>query len=209
MKLPPRNECYELGTLMVPMVLPDPQAVQQAFTRGELDSPFWSRVWPSARALGRYLVREPGLVRGKRVLEIAAGLGLPSIVAARLGAQVHCTEAEPLALEWIEASARANEIELEVTAWSWDRQDPLPACDVLLLSDVNYEPAAFEALHALLRSVLAQGSTVLLSTPQRLMAKDFIAGWLAYAVHQETLIIEQEGSEVPITLLQLRADRRA
>jgi predicted nicotinamide N-methyase len=203
MNLPARNECFELGTMMVPMILPDPQAVQQAFTWGELGSPFWSRVWPSARALGQYLVRDPDLVRGKRVLEIAAGLGLPSIVAARLGAQVHCTEAELLALEWIQASARANEIELEVSTWNWDHQDPPPACDVLLLSDVNYELAAFARLNALLQEVLHRGVTVLLSTPQRLMARPFIEGLLDQVRLQETFLIQHQGSEVAVSILLL------
>lgn len=41
-------------------------------------------MWPAAVILSRLLCRHPELVRGRRVLEIGAGLGLAGLVAARL-----------------------------------------------------------------------------------------------------------------------------
>lgn len=41
-------------------------------------------MWPAAVILSRLLCRRPELVRGRRVLEIGAGLGLAGLVAARL-----------------------------------------------------------------------------------------------------------------------------
>jgi predicted nicotinamide N-methyase len=44
-------------------------------------------MWPSAVVLSQWLVTNPSVVRGKRVLEIGAGCGLTGLVAARLQKQ--------------------------------------------------------------------------------------------------------------------------
>src|SRR3954453_20088444 len=49
--------------------------------------PYWARLWPSGRALGRAVADGPAL-DGRRVLELGCGLGLPSIAAARRGGEV-------------------------------------------------------------------------------------------------------------------------
>lgn len=41
-------------------------------------------MWPAAVILSRLLCRDPNLVRGRRVLEVGAGLGLAGLVAARI-----------------------------------------------------------------------------------------------------------------------------
>ncbi len=202
MNLPARLETYSIGDLVIQVVVPDPREVQKAFASGRLISPYWTQVWPAARALAQFLAARPELVRGRRVLEIAAGLGLPSLVAARLGASVHCTEGEPSAIEWIEASARVNDLSnLEASVWNWDGELPPPACDLLLLSDVNYDRSAFDRLNALLAAMLEKGITILLATPQRLLARPFVEGVVQFAQHQETSWIGHGGKQVAITLL--------
>ena len=44
-------------------------------------------LWPSATILSRWLIKNSEILRGKRVLEIGAGVGLVGIVSASLGAQ--------------------------------------------------------------------------------------------------------------------------
>ena len=50
------------------------------------------QVWPAARMLGEWIVQQPeaALGKGQTVLELAAGLGVPGILSAKLGAgKVH------------------------------------------------------------------------------------------------------------------------
>jgi hypothetical protein len=47
-------------------------------------------VWPASVALARLLAHCPSLVRGKRVLEIGAGLGLVGVAAMGAGASEVC-----------------------------------------------------------------------------------------------------------------------
>src|SRR5688572_33367426 len=44
---------------------------------------FRSQVWPSAIALSEFIVSNQQLVHNKNILELGAGLGLPSLVASK------------------------------------------------------------------------------------------------------------------------------
>eukprot|EP00960_Hanusia_phi_P019905 587452-Hanusia_phi.AAC.7 len=43
-------------------------------------------IWPSAVFLAQYIFENPQLVRGKKVLELGAGVGLPGLACGKLGA---------------------------------------------------------------------------------------------------------------------------
>jgi predicted nicotinamide N-methyase len=50
-------------------------------------------LWNGGQWLARYLFDNPQMVKGKRVIELGAGAGLPSLVAWKLGAEwVTCTD---------------------------------------------------------------------------------------------------------------------
>ncbi|GFZ50910.1 Protein N-methyltransferase NNT1 [Saitozyma sp. JCM 24511] len=50
--------------------------------------PLWGHyLWNTAKVLSTYLLRHTGLIQGNSVLELGAGAGLPSIIAALAGAQ--------------------------------------------------------------------------------------------------------------------------
>jgi predicted nicotinamide N-methyase len=73
--------------------------------------PYWARVWPSAVALAECLLRRPELVRGRRVADVGAGLGVAGIAAALAGAhEVVLLDREPLALECARLSAEATAV---------------------------------------------------------------------------------------------------
>src|ERR671910_646834 len=68
---------------------------------------------PSHAALGGDALRRAGLRPGMRFLDVAAGSGALSLLAARLGAQVLSTDVSPLMLERLEARAREERLDLE------------------------------------------------------------------------------------------------
>ena len=75
---------------------------------GDAD-PYWCRPWPSGLALGALLLREPGLVRGRRVLDLGCGAGVAGIAAALAGAaEVVLADRDPAAAECAALSARAS-----------------------------------------------------------------------------------------------------
>ena len=60
--------------------------------------PYGVVLWPAAIALAHELATRVDAFRGKRVLELGAGTGLPGVVAASLGARVVQTDRSELAL---------------------------------------------------------------------------------------------------------------
>ena len=76
--------------------------------------PYWAELWPSGVALARSSRRST--LRGRRVLELGCGLGLPSLAAALRGADVLATDWAEDAIELLRANAERNGIALRVGA---------------------------------------------------------------------------------------------
>jgi predicted nicotinamide N-methyase len=102
--------------------------------------PFWSVLWRSGKALAREVAGMK--LEGRRVLELGCGLGAPSLAAARGGAIVLATDADPDALELLERNARGNGLSLDTMLVEWSDTDELVArgpFDLVLAADVLYE----------------------------------------------------------------------
>ena len=106
----------EIGGLALSLVHP-PDAEElideEAFEHEEF-LPYWAELWPSAVALARALGERE--LEGSRVLELGCGLALPSIVAARRGAEVVATDWSPDALTFASRNAARNGVELDTLA---------------------------------------------------------------------------------------------
>ncbi len=126
--------------------LPDDHEVQWAPL-----APYWAVLWRSGVALARELAGAD--LRGKRVVELGCGLGVPSIAAARAGAEVLATDASAEALELLARNAEANGASIETARVDWDTPDELVArgpFDLALGADVLYERASVALLLGLL-----------------------------------------------------------
>jgi predicted nicotinamide N-methyase len=103
-------------------------------------APYWSVLWRSGMALARELDGED--LRGLRVVELGCGLAVPSIAAARGGAEVIATDGDIDALGLVSRNAEANGVELETAAVDWADPDELVdrgPFDLVLCSDILYE----------------------------------------------------------------------
>jgi predicted nicotinamide N-methyase len=167
--------------------VPDSLALQKEFTKQlqqepSTPAPYWAQVWPSAYALCEFIASQPHWLQNKTVLELAAGLGLPSLLAAQIATEVTCSDYIPEAVELMQQSIHENQLEnINAILIDWNQLPNDLSIDVLLLSDINYEPKAFETIFNVIISFLEKGITIILSTPQRLMAKPFIDKLLPYS----------------------------
>lgn len=136
--------------------------------------PFWAKIWPSAIALSDFLKTEPDWITGKRVLEIGAGIGLPSFTMATHAAEMiisdHSADAVLLINKNIQYLGLSN---VTAKCLDWNHFPVDCKADLVLLSDINYAPDQFESLQRLIRNFMVQGTTLILSTPHRIMVTPF------------------------------------
>ena len=135
--------------------LPDDGEVQWAPI-----APYWAVLWRSGVALARELARLPDeALRDLRIVELGCGLGVPSLLAARAGAKVLATDAEPDALALLERNASENGLELQTMPVEWARPQRLierGPFDLVLAADVLYEQTAVDQLRSLMPRLAAQ-----------------------------------------------------
>jgi predicted nicotinamide N-methyase len=148
-------------------VVPLWEATEEELARQGLPPPFWAFAWAGGQALARYLLDHPEIVRGKRVLDFAAGSGLQGIAAKLAGAaSVEAAEIDAFACAACRLNAAANGVEVAVTG------DDIvgsanPGWDVVLAGDVCYERPAAERIVAWLRSLASERCLVLMGDPGR------------------------------------------
>ena len=147
---------------------------EEAFDADEF-MPYWAELWPSGVALARVVAEQD--LAGARVLELGAGLGLPSLAAAVRGAQVLATDWAEEAVALLRENAAANGIALRAERVRWDDPGPLLAdapWDVVLGADLLYEDRNATLLLELLPRL---GGDILLADPGRPAAAAFLARW--------------------------------
>jgi predicted nicotinamide N-methyase len=153
-----------------------PEESAQLPDRGPVEwapiAPYWSVLWRSGVALARELDREE--LDGKRVVELGCGLGVPSLVAARAGADVLATDGDSEALELLTRNAQANDLQVETATIDWADAGALVArgpFDLALAADVLYEPESVDLLLALFPRLAPKA---LLAVPGRPEADRFV-----------------------------------
>jgi predicted nicotinamide N-methyase len=134
-----------------------------------LDPPYWAFCWPGGQAIARYLLDNPTLVEGRRVIDLAAGSGVSSLAAARAGAaSVVANDIDALSLIAARLNARANYLAVEVSLEDWlAGPEGAPDAEVVIAGDVCYERDMSTRALAWLRGHARLGRMVLLGDPGR------------------------------------------
>jgi len=148
--------------------------------------PYWADLWPSGVALASELAELD--LTGARILELGAGLSLPSLIALARGAHALATDWYPVALAFARANAAAAGLgvldTLEVD-WS-DPPGELFArgpFDLIIGADVAYERRHAAQLARLFAGAAEASTSLLIADPRRPDADDLVstlvgAGWV-------------------------------
>jgi predicted nicotinamide N-methyase len=154
-----------------------------------LPPPYWAFAWAGGQALARYVLDHPDLVRGRRVLDLAAGSGLVAIAAAKAGAApVVAADIDRFAEAAVALNADANGVYVEIVLQDMlEQRPPLgQRYDAILVGDLFYERDTAARALAFLERHTALGTQVLIGDPGR-----------AYLPRQR--LVQQAEYAVPVT----------
>jgi len=165
------------------------EATEATLTQMNLPPPYWAFAWAGGQALTRFLIDHPDWVKGKRVLDFAAGSGLSAIGAAKAGAALtQAAEIDDFAIAAIALNARANNVAIDLV-----REDLIgdePRWDVVLAGDVCYERPMAEKVIAWFRALAGRGVAILMGDPGRAYLPQ--SGLLELARYQVPTSLELE-----------------
>jgi predicted nicotinamide N-methyase len=166
--------------------------------------PFWAKLWPSSIALHDLLKNHPHLIQNKHVLEIGAGIGLPSLMLAPITKSIQISDYDKEAVSLIQKNIEHLQLQnAEAFQLDWKNVPENLNAEVILLSDVNYDPTQFDLLISLINKFIHQGCTIILSTPQRIMASPFVLKLEAYIKDRYEALVDENGVNQEISILVL------
>lgn len=142
------------------------EQTEEALGEMGLPPPFWAFAWAGGQALARYCLDNPDIVKGKRVLDFAAGGAVSGIAAKLAGAgTVIASELDPFAIEACRANAALNGVELATELG--DVVGRFDDWDVIIAGDVFYEDEPARHIGGWLEEHARRGTTVLIGDPGR------------------------------------------
>lgn len=142
------------------------QVTESWLNHQNIEPPFWAFAWPGGKALARYILDNPKLVKDKKVLDFAAGCGIAAIAAAKSrAAYIEVADIDPLAQKSCALNAKVNHVLLDKN--SNDVVGQACAWDIIFCGDVCYEAPMTQHIWPWLKECAKQGATVFIADPGR------------------------------------------
>ncbi len=189
--------------------IPDPEQVKNTYNvllenDHSTPFPFWAKIWPSAKAICLFLEKEPQWIQGKNVLEIGAGIGLPSFTLAPLASSIIISDYSTEAIALIQKNIQHLQLKnATALCLDWNHYPTTIEADTILLCDINYDPIEFKPLFKLIQHFLLKGSTLIIATPYRITAVPFADTLQPYIKRIEWETITEENQLVEISIMIL------
>lgn len=166
--------------------------------------PLWAKIWPASWVLASHLAEMP-VASTQRIIEIGAGIGLVSIVAASFGHNIVLTESNSDALQFARANAVINGCpQLPILELDWNRPQLKGTVDYFVASEVTYKKEHLKPLLSLFKSCLNPGGEVILSGEMRRGSKDIYQQLeTGFNIRAQKKILRSSDQEVAIFLLRM------
>ena len=175
-------------------------ATEEFLQSHNMAPPFWAFAWPGGEALAHYIADHPEFVRGKRVLDFAAGGGIAGLACARAGAAfVEAAEIDSLAVAAIKLNAKANHLRLSPllgdivgTPCRWD---------VILCGDVCYEEPMTRHIMPWLRACAVDIPVIVADPGRKYVPSEGFE--MIYEIEVPTSLDLEDSASRPVRLLRL------
>ena len=188
--------------------IPDTEAVKTQYENLRtqelhVNFPFWTKVWASSKAMVAFLQEESNWIENKQVLEIGAGIGFPSFSIAQKASSVIISDYNSDAVSL--AQKNINHLNINnatATVLDWNHIPSELFADTILLSDINYNPNDFDTLVDSINRFINMGSTIVLSTPNRITTNPFIDRLSAFVHKTKKHRIDNGETDIAVFILK-------
>jgi predicted nicotinamide N-methyase len=156
--------------------------------------PYYADLWPSAEALAKILVKNRELIKNKDVLELGAGLSLPSLICGKLGAnRVVASDYHPDNSFQVFRNAELNSLDIGYMQLDWSSLNEKNAekFDIIIGSDLLYEKKSVKILVNCVKHMLKDNGMFILADPGRDHIQDAVDQFGAAGIHLELLIKDE------------------
>ena len=157
--------------------------------------PLFGIVWTSSQILS-HLMLETDL-RGKRILEAGCGMALASHLLNSLGADITALDIHPVTADLLSRNVELNKgkpIPFINASWSNDIAD-LGEFDLIVGSDILYEPKHAKTLVSFIRKHIKSTGDVIIVDPDRGQLEAFREGMSQQGFSYENLKTEFQGGQ--------------
>lgn len=151
----------------------DPDSIAEQLGVSPSSWPLAGLVWESAEVLARLM--DSIDTKGRRILEVGCGIGLVSLLLQRRSEDITATDYHPEAAANLRWNAMLNKIKpVKFVRANWETDtDLLGKFDLVVGSDVLYEPDHPELLSNFILAHCEQDSEVIIVDPSRGHASKF------------------------------------
>ena len=171
--------------------------------------PFWIRLWDAAMILS-YVLGAQTETKGKRLLELGAGLGAPGLAAAAAGFEVTLSDYEDIIMDFQKVSAAASGLNnVQFYHFDWLNPPELEPFDVLAGAEILFRDEFFEPLLNVFKSCLKPDGLIYLAHDSK---RQSLGKFLKIAQNDFDIALKEQsftrdGKKVTIIVNRLRHKR--
>ena len=169
------------------------------------DAPVWMITWPASFGLAEFLLHTQP-VKGMKVLELGCGTAATGIALKMGGANVVCTDYDPLALTVARYNATLNGCSsLSIRFLDWYKPDLEGNFDLVVGSEVVYFEKNFSPLLSVLKHYTAPDGRIVLSDQLRPQMESFIKMSVGegFTYHQSNQMVYLPDQSQPVRITVL------
>ena len=170
------------------------------------DFPFWIKLWEAAMVLSYVLASLPE-AKGKRLLELGAGLGAPGLAAASCGFDVTLSDYEDIIRDFQKVSVAASGLgNVNCVHLDWLDPPELEPFDVLAAAEVLFREEFFDPLLEVFQKYLKPGGSIFLAhdAKRKCLPLFLEKAKKDYHIAINKQVIKKDGREIVVIINRLQ-----
>jgi predicted nicotinamide N-methyase len=171
--------------------------------------PFWIRLWDAAMILS-YVLGAQTETKGKRLLELGAGLGAPGLAAAAAGFDVTLSDYEDIIMDFQKVSAAASGLtNVKFCHLDWLQPIDVEPFDVLAGAEILFRDEFFEPLLNIFKTCLKTDGMIYLAhdSKRQSLGKFLKLAQVDFDISLKEQSFMRDGKKVTVIVNRLRHKR--